>query len=78
MLVAMLSCGRVRRIHRIMPMTYLSTPIMSIHQLAVVATSVAPSAASTQVVPNGGKRKETRLGTDLRFLFTNVSETRRA
>ena len=34
---------------------------MLIRQTLVVFGSVSPSAASTQVVPNGGKRKETRL-----------------
>lgn len=47
--------GRVRLVHLPTPTSWIHSQATSIRQAATIVTTVFPSAAFTQVVPNGGK-----------------------
>ena len=58
--------GRVRYSHLLVSIASIHIRTTSTHQaITTVVTAVSPSAASTQVVPNGGKRKETTGATTI-------------
>ena len=67
--------GRIRLVRLPTPTSWIHSQATSIRQAATIVTTVSPSAASTQVVPNGGKgriKRHKKAGTVANYHIANV------